>query len=259
VVPHRDATDTEHGFVSMAPWDGGALGLLWLDGRDTARAGPTALAHTTLTPDGRLGPETIVDARVCDCCQTDVTQADGALVVVYRDRSPDEVRDIAVRRFTGGRWTEPHTLAGDGWQIQGCPVNGPSVAALGRSVAVAWFTAAQETPRVKVAFSSDSAGSFGAPVVVDGGRPLGQVDVVLSGPDTALVSWLEQRPGGSSLMLREVRRDGRRGEPLTVAEAGPARSSGFPRMVAVAGEVVLAWRDAGEPPRVRTALVDGRR
>jgi hypothetical protein len=33
VIPHRDGTQTEHGFVSMTPWDRGAMGLVWLDGR----------------------------------------------------------------------------------------------------------------------------------------------------------------------------------------------------------------------------------
>src|SRR5688572_28136732 len=87
VVPHRDGTQTEHGFVSMTPWSDDELGMVWLDGRKTAGAthaehgaggAEMALLHTTLGSDGRLGAETVLDGRVCDCCQTDMVRAAGA-------------------------------------------------------------------------------------------------------------------------------------------------------------------------------------
>ena len=265
VVPHRDGTKTEHGFVSMIPWDAQTMGLVWLDGRKTADAAgdshdghgqaEMSLVHSTLDGQGRLGPETVLDPRVCDCCQTDSALAEGAIVVVYRDRSNAEVRDISVVRFGGGRWSEPRTVARDGWEINGCPVNGPAIAAAGRQVAVAWFTAAIEKSRVKVSFSSDSAETFGAPIVVDDGRPLGRVDVVLVPRRGALVSWLEQTQRGVELRVRLVSQNGTRGAPLTVADSSAARSSGFPRMVESDGEAVLAWRDAATPPKLRTAVL----
>jgi hypothetical protein len=264
VVPHRDRTDTEHGFVAMAPWEDGSVGVVWLDGRNTAGGGhdghaastaAMALVHTTLGRNGQLGAETVLDDRVCDCCQTDMARAEGAVVVVYRDRSQEEVRDMSVVRFVDGRWSAPRPLAHDGWQIKGCPVNGPAIAATGANVAVAWFTAPQEKASVKVAFSSDSGATFGQPIVVDDGRPLGRVDVVLRDAQAALVSWLAQEGSGTVLRVRQVHADGGRGEPLTVADSSSARSSGFPRMVASGETVVLAWRDPAEPARVRTAFL----
>jgi hypothetical protein len=264
ITPHRDGTQTEHGFVSMSPASGQAMGLVWLDGRRTAgtahegHGGAQAemsLVHSTLDREGRLGPEKILDGRVCDCCQTDAAVAEGATVVVYRDRSEKEVRDMSVVRFVDGRWTEPRPLAHDGWEINGCPVNGPAVAAAGREVAAAWFTAANEKSRVSVAFSADSGATFGAPSVVDDGRPLGRVDVVFLAKGVALVSWLEQAQKGTELRVRRVSPDGSRGEALTVAVSCAARSSGFPRMIESGGEVVLAWRDAAEPPKVRTGVL----
>jgi len=264
VVPHRDGTQTEHGFVSMTPWSDQAMGLVWLDGRKTARAtqaghgdgqAEMSLVHSTIDGEGRLGPETVLDGRVCDCCQTDAARAEGATVVVYRDRSEKEVRDMSVVRFAGGAWSKPRALARDGWEINGCPVNGPAIAAAGAKLAVAWFTAANEKSHVKVAFSSDAGASFGAPTVVDDGRPLGRVDVVLLGDGVALVSWLEQATKGAELRVRTIPPGGARGAALMVAGSSATRSSGFPRMVESGGEVVLAWRDAVEPPNVRTALL----
>jgi hypothetical protein len=264
VIPHRDGTRTEHGFVAMAPWSPDQMGIVWLDGRKTAdkahsgHGQPQAemsLMHSTIGRDGRLGTETVLDGRVCDCCQTDSAEAGGATVVVYRDRSDREVRDMSVVRFAEGRWSEPLPLAHDGWQINGCPVNGPAIAAAGAKVAVAWFAAPNEKPAVKVAFSADSGAAFGPPVLVDGGRPLGRVDVVLLDDGAALVSWLEQGGESARLRVRRIPSKGAPGEPLTVAESSGARSSGFPRMVKAGTEVVVAWRDAGDPPRVRTATL----
>ena len=264
VIPHRDGTQSEHGFVSMLPWGPREVGLVWLDGRHSAAAGhdghgrPDAamsLMHTTLDRDGRLGPETALDARVCDCCQTDAVTAVGATVVVYRDRSEKEVRDVSVVRFADGRWSAPAVLAHDGWQINGCPVNGPAIAAHGANVAAAWFTAAAGTPRVKVAFSSDSGATFGAPIVVDDGRPAGRVDIVALEDGAAVVTWLEQTDKGASLRARRIASSGARGEAIVVADSSAARSSGFPRMVGSGREITLAWTDPADPPSVRTAVL----
>ena len=264
VTPHRDGTQSEHGFVSMLPWGPREIGIVWLDGRKMAAAGHGAhggapgamsLMHTTLEADGSLGPETLLDDRVCDCCQTDAVRAGEASVVVYRDRSEKEIRDMSVVRFAGGRWTAPRAVAQDGWEINGCPVNGPAIAASGVSVAVAWFTAAGGVPRVKVAFSPDSGATFSPPIVVDGGRPLGRVDVVALGDGSVLVAWLEQTDAGAALRLRRVGAEGATGAAVTVADSSAARSSGFPRMARSGDEVTLAWRDAADPPRVRTAVV----
>jgi hypothetical protein len=265
VVPHRDGTQSEHGFVSMTPWSALAMGLVWLDGRKTtgvshdghaASAAEMGLVHSTLDASGRLGPETVLDGRVCDCCQTDSARAEDVTIVVYRDRSEKEVRDMSTVRFVDGRWTEPRTLARDGWEINGCPVNGPAIAASGAKVAVAWFTAAGGQSRVNVAFSSDSGASFGDPIVVDDGRPLGRVDVVLPKGEAALVSWLEQTANGAALRVRRVMASGSPGPAATVADSSAARSSGFPRMIESGGEVVVAWRDSGEPSKVRTAVLN---
>jgi hypothetical protein len=265
VIPHRDGTQTEHGFVSMAPSATGGMGVVWLDGRKTAGAshgdhGGTsaemALMHTTIDAAGSLAAETILDPRVCDCCQTDVAQGRSGPIVVYRDRSPDEKRDIFIVRALAGGWSEPRPVATDEWVINGCPVNGPAVAADGDRVAVAWFTAAGGKPMVKVALSSDSGASFAAPVVVSDARPLGRVDVAVVDQGGAVVLWLEQGEGGAAaLSMRRVTAFGSPGPPVTLAASTGARSSGFPRMARVGGRLVIAWRDASDPPRVRTGIV----
>lgn len=267
--PHSDSSNTEHGFVSL--WRsrrGDAVEAVWLDGRKYAAAGQgstkeMSLATASFGLDGRIAsPEKILDGRVCDCCQTSSAVTSQGIVIVYRDRSPDEIRDIAVVRREdvvpgmARRWTAPVPVHTDGWKIAACPVNGPSVAARGNIVAVAWFTAANNTPTVNVAFSTDAGAAFAAPIRVDEGQPAGRVDVELTRDGAALVSWIERTGGDTAAVrMRRVERNGRTQSPVTIASSSAARASGFPRMVITADQVVFAWTEPGRPSQVKIARV----
>ena len=264
--PHTDSSNTEHGFVSL--WRsrrGDAVEAVWLDGRKYNKSGhhpanEMSLATASFRLDGRVVfPEQIVDGRVCDCCQTSAAPTREGVVVVYRDRSADEIRDIAVvrRRETTGsphRWTEPKPVHPDGWKIAACPVNGPSVAARGDTVVVAWFTAANDTPMVKLAFSTDAGATFAAPIRIDEGRPAGRVDVELTRRGAALVSWIE-RMGGETAAVRVRRVDGggRVDAPMTIASSSAARASGFPRMAIAGDHAIFAWTEPARVSLVRIA------
>lgn len=256
VAPHRDGVPAEHGFVSMFPAGGDSLGAVWLDGRKSNEAfGGThemTLRYTTLAADGSMGPEVEMDGRICDCCQTSVALAEAGPVAVYRNRTEDEIRDIYVSRMVNGAWTEGVPVHDDGWEIAACPVNGPSAAAEGSRVAVAWFTAARDTARVLVAFSDDGGASFGAPTRVDGGDPAGRVDVELMPDGSALVSWIERTGGDAAKVLaRSVDSSGTMSEPFSVGASSGQRASGFPRMARSGDRIVLAWTEPGDASRIR--------
>jgi len=259
VRPHRDGTATEHGFVSLFELDGEPAAV-WLDGRngaletDATEPGSPSMTVRFAAFDGAVpGEESLVDDRSCDCCQTDVALTDDGPVVAYRDRSADEIRDIVVSRLVAGRWSRPAKVHDDGWEIAGCPVNGPAIAARGRDVVVAWYTAARDTARVQVAFSTDAAGRFGPPIRVDDGDPVGRVDALLLDDGTALVSWLERVPGGGQVRVRRVAADSRASAAVDVGGTSADRPSGFPRMARSGSDVVFAWTIPGQPAVIRMA------
>ena len=230
-------------------------------GADAAAAGGHRGGAMTLRyarfEDAGGGPldEALLDDRTCDCCQNDAVRVGDAVVVAYRDRSPDEVRDIAVRRGTRDGWEPSRIVHADGWRIPACPVNGPAIAAAGDRVAVAWFTAAQDTPRVRVAFSDDAGRSFGPPIRVDGGAPEGRVDLQFVDAESAAVSWLERTADGADVRVRRVRPDGSAGAPVVITRTGAERASGFPRFVVAGDELVFAWTRVGDPSTVLAATL----
>jgi len=263
MTPHRDDSATEHGFVSVFDAPGTGLGLIWLDGREMAGHGPThAAGSMTLRAatlrDGAVANESLVDARVCDCCQTSAARTSDGVIVAYRDRTDQEIRDISVARFAKGQWTAPETVHADGWQITGCPVNGPVVTSSGDSVAVAWFAAAGGTSRAQVAFST-AGRAFSTPIRLDRDVNLGRLAMVMPAADRVLVSSIERASTGtaSRLVIREARRDGRVSEPLGVGISAD-RSSGFARLALARTRLIVAWTEfnEGTPTRIHVAAAE---
>lgn len=259
-VPHRDGVKAEHGFVSLFAAKDGQLAAIWLDGREMTSDGKDdhghghgnmTLRYVKIKRDGTLTDEAKLDARVCECCQTSAAVTSDGPVVVYRDRSDEEMRDISIVRLKGGKWTEPRAVHNDGWKLNGCPVNGPSISAAGKRVAVAWFTAVNDKPRVNLAFSSDSGESFGEPIAIDEGNPVGRVEVLMLTDGSAIVCWLEKAAGGGSVLVRRVRPDGKTDQSIAIAPNGTARSNGFPQMALTGKTLVFAWTNS----RVLTAAM----
>ena len=259
--PHDDGTPTEHGFVSLFDAAGSA-GVVWLDGRNTAGGhdhaggsnGAMTLRSAVIGRDGqRVDDGREIDGRVCDCCQTDVAAGPDGPIVVYRDRSEREVRDIALVRLTPEGWSGPIVVNEDAWTIDACPVNGPAVDADGNTVVVAWFTA-PDRPRIRLAFSPDAGRSFSKPIEVASGRVAGRVDVVLLGDGRAVVSWLGDDAEGAALRAQLYSREGATAPAVVVARSSASRATGFPRMLAVQDGLLFAWTGAGDSPRVVTAF-----
>ena len=253
--PHSDGTPTEHGFVSLFPsLADGTLSAVWLDGRAYADSSTEipfmSLRHARLDAEGMWTDALVLDSHTCDCCQTSAARTSDAVIVAYRGRTDNEIRDIRVVRFESNRWSDPLTVHDDGWEIAACPVNGPSVSASGETVAVAWFTAADEVPRVWLAFSDDGGKTFGSPVHVDRDRPLGRVGVSLT-EGGAIVTWLEALEDGAGVLARAIGRDGRSTPPVLLGESRGERSSGFPVMITRGPELVAAWTVPGDPPTLR--------
>jgi hypothetical protein len=248
-----DRTPTEHGFVSAVPERNGVR-LFWLDGRDTA-SGRGSMGLRTAHVGDRIEASELLDSRVCDCCQTDAATTSGGPVVAYRDRTANEIRDTAIIRREGKHWTQPRDVGTDGWEIEGCPVNGPAVAARDRRVAVAWFTQAANRPRVKVAFSNDGGASFSAPTMIDSDLPLGRVGIVLDGNGDALVTWVAAEGKAAAIRLARVTARGRKGASIKIAGTEMSRAGGFPRVELSGSTLVVTWVEAGEPSWIRAATL----
>lgn len=262
-TPHRAGVEAEHGFVSILPTAEGAQVFFLDGGNNIAPSGghdhggehsvAMSISANTWAATMTESSKQVVDSRVCDCCQTSAAMTAKGPVVVFRDRSEAEIRDIAISRYVDGAWTASQPVHSDNWEVNFCPVNGPMVQAFGDTVVVAWFTAARDTAKVQVAFSYDAGATFGAPTRVDDGTPAGRVGLQLF-DGAAYVSWLERGNGDTAFVkLRRVARDGTSDSSLVISRSMGARSSGFPRMTRLQDGLFFAWTEPGSPSVVKTA------
>lgn len=258
VTPHTDGLEAEHGFVTLWPDSAGTLGLAWLDGRKSAMpdsAREMTVRTAVVAPDGSLQREAVLDARSCDCCQVAAAATNRGQVVVYRDRTAAEIRDIVAVRRTATGWSDPVPVHVDNWHYAGCPVNGPSIASRGDTVVVAWFTAANDTARVLSAMSTDGGANFGPPTRVDDGNPIGRAAVVFDAAGDVVVGWMEQQtPQTADIRVRRVAGN-RASASQIVTTTSSARQSGFPRMVVVGDTLLVAWTAVAPSLQVQLAAL----
>jgi hypothetical protein len=229
------------GFVSFTPEAGGFSAAYLTPPPGSKDPGDMTLRLARFHEQGyQLGNQRL-DPDVCSCCPTAMATIDGEPAVVYRDRvqnpPEDDLRDIAIARKIRGLWEPGRPVHPDGWSINACPVNGPTIAASGDTVAVAWFTMAGGEPEVRFAFSQNGGEGFGAPIRLDGGNGRGYTAVTMLDDGSAVAAWLET-PGGErgEVRVRRVWPDGLLGESLTVAESPAGREAGILQLVRVANE-----------------------
>lgn len=248
-LPHTDATKTEHGFASLVELPNANLGLVWLDGRAMTPGaehtghdmGAMSVRFASFDKNGKQTAESLVDDRVCECCPTALAVTADGPIAAFRNRSETEVRDIHVSRLVNGTWTSSAAVHTDNWQIDACPVNGPSLAANGRNVALAWFTGVGGENRAFVAFSKDAGRTFGAPIRVDGAGTLGRVDLALLPNGDAIVTWIERAGTLSEFRWRRVSPNGTASAPTSISQIASTRASGYPRMALSGNTLIFAW------------------
>lgn len=247
---HTDNTKTEHGFVTVLPYQGDSFFITWLDGRNTASSdghehtghgGAMTIRAAEVSSSGTVSNDILLDAKTCDCCQTTAAITDNGPIVIYRGRTDEEIRDIAITRRINGQWTKPKFVHEDGWEINGCPVNGPKVDAIGNKVAVAWFTAVNGEPKVKVAFSDNAGADFARPILVSNTKPLGRVDLELLDSENAIVSWMETVADITYFKAMKINKSGTSSTPVIISTLDASRKTGFPQMELVEDKVYFAW------------------
>lgn len=267
-----DGTNTEHGFVSLWPWSASSVAVAWLDGRKTQGGAEhdhasskheensdkvMTLRAAVFNAQGQKINEWPLDQRTCDCCQTDAALTDKGPIVIYRDRDMNEIRDIYTSRFIGKQWTKGRVIAPDNWLMPACPVNGPAISAENNHVWAAWYTGANNTSSIRLAYSSNSGESYLASKPFKQGQNIqGRVDIDGNATDAWLL-WTEEDTA-QTVWLAHINRDLKQvGEPINVVQLeGRGKATGFARMQWTKQGIFVIWTDVVDgKPMLKGAIV----
>jgi hypothetical protein len=258
ISPHHDGTKTQHGFVSLLPDGGDRVLVAWLDGRLAAsssdthdshdhESAPMTLRSAVLTRDNKVLEEALIDDRTCSCCQTDLARVEGTPLLVYRDRTASEIRDISISRRLSGKWSRSAPVHHDGWRIEGCPVNGPSIAINGQRGIVFWPTLVNDSMALRYKLIDDFAASIDqidASTLELPKPPSGRVDAV-RWKDGFLLTWVSRAKDHPSVDLAVIDAQGTMTLAPPMAEPQPrGRAAGFPRVAGDGARALLVWPES---------------
>ena len=137
--------------------------------------------------------------------------------------------------------SDPVNIHADGWEISGCPVNGPAIDAHANNAVVAWFIGADDIPTVKVAFSEDSGATFGTAFQVDTGDGIGRVSTLMLATGEALISWVDWTGDGEALMLCRAKINEGCVVSQTITKHAVSGSFNFPTLERSGDSIYLAW------------------
>jgi hypothetical protein len=274
---HAESLSGTRGWASLAVDPDAAVHVAWLDGRDGQAAGGAAEAgkhsghgsprqdifHAVWRRDG-THDEVRMATDVCFCCKTAIATGPGGNVyAAWRHIYPPNLRDIAVARSTdGGRtFAAPARLSEDGWAIDGCPDDGPSMAVDLRGVVhIAWPTmvpGSEAQKGVFYSYSADGGRTFAPRVRLDEGGSGAAHPQLAVGGGRVVVVW-EQGAGQRRVYARDISSDPkaaawtpRVGQAEILSTEGRAV---YPVVASTPTSTVVAWTEdtgAGSDIRVR--------
>lgn len=232
-----------------------------------AMAQKSGLFYASLPGGGAVSADTErkLTAGTCYCCKTAlVTGRDDALFAAWRHVYPGNLRDIAfsVSRDRGRTFSAPVRVSEDGWEIHGCPDDGPAMTVDKRgAVHIVWPTvigAKTDEPQGALFYASTSDGrtftprvripTLGSPkpthpqiVADDRGRLAVAWDEVIDGQRTAVVRELHQ-PSSSGAAITF-------GEPLRLATT---EASTYPVLASTSRGLLAAWTSGAPAASVIT-------
>jgi len=239
VKVNDDRKHCDRGLHSLAVAEGGRVYVAWLDNRNIEPPKPTegGAAHAHSEPNrevffassedgGRtFTPNLKVAGEACPCCKTSLAVGDdGHVYAAWRQVLPGNLRHIAVASSDDGghAFSPPAVVSDDRWELQGCPVSGPSLAAAGGALRVLWYTAGEA------------------------GRPG--------------LYWSESRDGGHTFSPRRALADaGGRGTPVLLRDAGGFKAvwEGSEGTTPVALTVGLKDEGASSGPSTQPSILSG--
>jgi hypothetical protein len=249
--------------TDRATHDGVAMaqksGLYYASPRST-----TTTTSASASAPAQADIERKLTAGTCYCCKTAlVTGRDDALYAAWRQVYPGNLRDIAfsVSRDRGRTFSAPVRVSEDGWEIHGCPDDGPAMTVDKRGIVhVIWPTvigAGTDEPQGALFYASTSDGrtftprvripTLGSPkpshpqiATDDRGRLIVAWDEILDGQRTAVVRELHQSSPGRPVTFGEPLR-------LTTNEA-----STYPVLASTSRGLLVAWTSGAADASVIT-------
>ena len=248
ITVHHDRERITHRFGALVVDAAGNVFVAWIDKRDLAAAkaagkayAGAAVYYAWSTDRGKhFEPERKLADHSCECCRIAVAPTpDGGIGVFWRSVFGDNIRDHSHAVVHYGQPAPTVRRATfTGWQIAGCPHQGPGLAvtADGHADGV-WFSAKDGKPTIW--YGTLDPGHEPKHLQKMAGSGAAHADVAVAGKIVWVV-WNQFAPEGTDLVGR-VSHDGGAsfGKPQILATAHGA--AGSPQLLRFRDRTYVAW------------------
>ena len=214
-----------------------------------ASFGKTASAERSIAP------------GVCYCCKTaTATGPRGRVYAAWRHVYPGNIRDIAFASSSDGGQTfsPPSRVSEDGWQIAGCPDDGPAMAVDRKGVVhLVWPTViGGATPEGALFYATSSDGRSFSPRVrlqtLGSARPT-HPQIAVDGTGRVVVAWDERIDGRRVVAARVISPSPAPDTPPVILTDGEAGQ--YPVLATSGSTTLAAWATIGESSVIRIRRV----
>lgn len=257
ITVNDDSSVTGHRFDTLVAGPGSRVTVAWLDRRDhdRARAGGRPYAgtalYTAVSLDGGASflPNRKVVDHVCECCRVaGARDAAGNVFLHFRAVFGDRTRDHALVRLDAAGSSGPVRRSSfDGWQLDGCPHQGPAIAAgENGTLHLAWYTGEGQNGRgLFYARSRDGGSTVDAPFRIAAAEPRATRPAVHASGRVVTLAWIETAGGTSRALARRSADGGATwGEPRELGRTSDAAD--HPLLLEGPRGTYLSWfHDAG--------------
>jgi hypothetical protein len=243
-----DGLSASHSFHGAAVAPDGAIYIAWLGSQASGDDASGVQVARSIDGGETFGKSVRVASDACPCCRVAIGFSANNPVLVWRAVETGNIRDMvaSVSSDRGLTWSKPALVSRDGWKLNGCPHVGASVASVGSSLLVAWFTEGADDPGIFLAASTDGGKTFGprrkvSGATVDPTHPKMKSD----GTKAALVfqarnAQLNQSWGRVGIYYREIYADGSISDLVAVNEA--KLNASFPSVaLGLSGRIFIGW------------------
>ena len=253
---HADtAGGKSHSFAAITRLSDGEIGACWLDESFDHKAGGRPVKFAKTNHSNKFENERVVDSVACQCCRIAISSNPGRkITVAFRDIINDSIRDMSVSTSddNGKTFTSAVSFSKDGWVINGCPHNGPAVAATNDRIYATWFTGGRQKG-VYYCEMNNKKETLTRQLVSSHGR---FIQLCLLPDGARVLAYNENIPEGEKVYSRIVLNKIENGKIFS-ANIGPEKSmAGYPVVLAYGeGKIIVAWSDDG---RISYASVDAK-
>jgi hypothetical protein len=188
---------------------------------------------------------------VCECCKTTLAiGGDGSLYAAWRHIYPGNYRDIAFAVSRGGAgFGDSVRVHEDGWRIEGCPDDGPSMVVDASNRAhLVWPTVVHEKTDMGIFYASTADGvSFSprSPLPGAAGMDPSHPQLALDGSGRLTAVWDEAIEKQRRVVMTKAvpAGDGAPSwsEPELLDDGAPGSSATYPVAAASGSGVVVVW------------------